>query len=354
MDEKMLASFASPVLTKGWNGRALAPLVFTGKSGTRRRSRQKFSEEIISTFGASQPQANELYTKLNALERGSLPSALALFLSAASLSACSSVRGINGSLTAPTRFPGSTATTPLANMADMQLPASDGGMFVNRELEVDTVFELLFANVVRARHVAQKNTYPLNIAVAAQNLGTGKTAFAFQLRDIVTKRSPRFDRLPYSKYQNLATQADFDVALGFKTLYVNLSHSLLVPVKEHPRQPQSLADWLQWAIVSCAAAQLPELQLRYEPGQPLVQALWRSQPLFIVLDEIDTITRFPASGAHPSVYYDFLELLKTQLNDLPHLVYCAGVSADLLEVGRRLRVPVDGLPTPSGLKVNHV
>jgi hypothetical protein len=87
------------------------------------------------------------------------------------------------------------------------------------------VFGLLLANVVRARDVAQKNNEPLNIVVAAQNLGTGKTTFALQFRDAVTKRSPRFDQLPYSKYQPGATQADFDVTLGFRTLYVNLSHS---------------------------------------------------------------------------------------------------------------------------------
>jgi hypothetical protein len=34
-------------------------------------------------------------------------------------------------------------------------------------------------------------------------------------------------------------------------------------VKDHARQPHTFADWLQWAIVSCAASQLPELQLHY-------------------------------------------------------------------------------------------
>jgi hypothetical protein len=63
------------------------------------------------------------------------------------------------------------------------------GTFVNREHEVDTVFELLFANVARARHVGQKNSYPLNIAVAAQHLGTGKTTLALQFRDAVKIRS---------------------------------------------------------------------------------------------------------------------------------------------------------------------
>jgi hypothetical protein len=59
-------------------------------------------------------------------------------------------------------------------------------------------------------------------------------------------------------------------------------------MEDSSMRPDTLADWLQWAIVSCAAAQLPELQLRYVPGEILARALMTSQLLFVVLDEIDT------------------------------------------------------------------
>jgi hypothetical protein len=67
MDEEMLAGFASPVPTKGFNGPAFAILVFGMGRGPAWR---KFTEDIISRLGASEPQALELYSKLLALEEG--------------------------------------------------------------------------------------------------------------------------------------------------------------------------------------------------------------------------------------------------------------------------------------------
>jgi hypothetical protein len=239
----------------------------------------------------------------------------------------------------------------LIGVADYQLapvrsPPLAKSSFVNRDCEVRSVFELLLCNVARATE--DKHTHPYNVAVAAQNLGTGKTTFALQFRDAVSQRPPSFQEARYFAHW----RRYFDAALKFKTLYVDLNDGALRPRGDSPTQPHTLKCWLLWAIMSAAAAQVPELLDHYaDPNQSLTEALGGVGPLFVVLDEIDVITAFQPSSPSTSVYHDLLELLLAGLSDLPHLVFCAGASTNLLQVGRGLRTP---RTAPTGLNVVRV
>jgi hypothetical protein len=237
--------------------------------------------------------------------------------------------------------------------------------FVNREQEVAAVFDMMVENVLNVG-VAQANTHPFNIAVAAQYLGTGKTNFALRFREQVTVLVNRgVIRPPSAEKKNAAVdrKAAFDRAFKFRSLYVSFSEPVLRP--ENMRaQPDEFEAWLVWAVASAAkrvAADFPGL--RYRPGLTLAGLFEQlgEDPIFLALDEVDISEYFGDKGHHR-----LLQIIANGLANGPYLVYCAGVSPQLLLIGRtsspspvvRDTPAVPPCPvvrdTPAILKIHHV
>lgn len=207
-----------------------------------------------------------------------------------------------------------------------------GFHFVNRDDELAAMKNLLTANGKDAR-IEKSHSTPWHFVIAAQSLGTGKTALGAAFVDRMASANinicyiyVNFERVIPSTPAPLATEESFKVFICTQVLGACISQ--LVP------DGQRDSTRAQWAGLSSSTSLL-SIIAQFRPS---------ASPLFVHFDEVDFLWEHKIKDR--PLFYHLADYLCASLGGEHSLCYFSGRRTELFRVGRHVNAIAANTATP--------